>query len=54
MSDFNTTWVYQQSEPTLWTVGYYSPNGKWHPETDHGSKKEAAQRVHWLNGGGED
>lgn len=45
------TWVYQQTEPQLWTVGYYDPSGKWHPESDYSSSMEAANRVHWLNGG---
>jgi hypothetical protein len=22
-------WVYIQSEPSLWTVGFYRPDGKW-------------------------
>ena len=44
-------WVYIQTEPQLWTVGFYSPDGQWHSESDHGSAEEAATRVHWLNGG---
>ncbi len=36
-------YVYQQTEPELWTVGYYSPTGEWHAESDHA-----------LNGGGDD
>lgn len=44
--------VYVRSEPNLWTVGHYSPDGKWYPESDHGSPDAAAERVHWLNGGG--
>jgi len=44
-------YVYIQSESGLWTVGFYSPEGKWNPESDHPSKEEAASRVHWLNGG---
>lgn len=45
------TWLYKQTEPSLWTVGHYDPSGKWHPESDHGSPEEAAARVHHLNGG---
>lgn len=45
------TWLYIQSERTLWTVGFYAPDGTWHPESDHTSADEAAERVHWLNGG---
>lgn len=44
-------WVYINSEPNLWTVGLYSPDGEWHPESDYGSRGEAAERVHYLNGG---
>jgi hypothetical protein len=44
-------WVYIQSEPNLFTVGFYSPDGMWHADSDHPSQKEAADRVHWLNGG---
>lgn len=46
-----TTWVYIHSEPQLWTVGFYGPDGRWEPESDHGSTEEAAGRVHYLNGG---
>jgi hypothetical protein len=49
-----TTWVYQRSEPGLWTVGYYDPSGEWQPESDHNSSEDAAKRVHWLNGGTDD
>lgn len=44
-------YVYIQSEPHLWTVGFYDPAGKWHPDSDHNSRDEAARRVHYLNGG---
>lgn len=43
-------YVYIQSEPHLWTVGFYDSNGKWQPESDHDTKEEAAERVHYLNG----
>jgi hypothetical protein len=46
-------WVYIQSEPRLWTVGFYSPDGTFHPESDHDSPEKAAIRVHYLNGGKE-
>jgi len=23
-------YVYIRSEPSLWTVGFYAPDGKWH------------------------
>ena len=48
-----TQYVYQSFESGLWTVGFYSPDGKWHPESDHESRDAAAARVHYLNGGNE-
>ena len=44
-------YVYIKSEPGLWTVGFYRPDGKWEPESDHSSPDAAGQRVHFLNGG---
>lgn len=44
-------YVYIQSEPGLYTVGFYDPNGKWHSDSDHDNKVDAADRVHYLNGG---
>ena len=44
-------WIYIKSEPGLWTVGFYKPDGTWKPESDHNSSDEAAKRVHYLNGG---
>lgn len=46
------SYVYVKSEPGLWTVGFYSPNGEWHSESDHESTEEAANRTAWLNGSG--
>lgn len=43
-------YVYIQSEPGLWTVGFYDPTGKWHPDGDHANPEAAATRVAWLNG----
>lgn len=45
------TWLYIMSERNLWTVGFYRPDGRWEPESDHESKELAANRVHYLNGG---
>jgi len=44
-------WVYIQSDKELWTVGFYNPSGTWVSESDHNCKQDAAQRVHYLNGG---
>ena len=43
-------YVYLRSEPRLWTVGFYAPDGTWTPESDHGDSEDAAKRVAWLNG----
>jgi hypothetical protein len=47
------SYVYVRSEPGLFTVGHYSPDGRWHPDGDYSSRDEAAARVHYLNGGTE-
>lgn len=44
-------YVYVRSEPRLWTVGFYKPDGSFEPESDHSDSEAAARRVHWLNGG---
>ncbi len=38
-------------EHDLYTVGHYSPDGKWEPESDFSKREDAAERVHYLNGG---
>jgi hypothetical protein len=38
-------------EHDLFTVGFYTPEGKWEPESDFSTRTEAAKRVHYLNGG---
>lgn len=43
----NSVWL----PGSLWTVGFYSPDGKWNPESDHESAESAAKRVAYLNGG---
>ncbi len=45
------SYVYIRTEPELWTVGFYKPDGKFEPESDHGSPEDAAKRVHYLKGG---
>ena len=46
-----TVWVYIESERGLWTVGFYAPDGTWHPDSDHTTENDARIRVNWLNGG---
>lgn len=43
-------WVYVKSEPGLWTVGFYAPDGQWHTDSDHGSQDAAGDRAAYLNG----
>jgi hypothetical protein len=45
------SYVYESFEPGLWTVGFYSPDGKFRPEGDYTDRIAAGQRVHFLNGG---
>lgn len=45
-----TAYVYIQSEPRLWTVAHYAPDGTWYPESDNGTVDEAAARAAYLNG----
>jgi len=40
----------RSAEHVLYTVGFYSPDGAWHPESDHNDKEEAAKRTAFLNG----
>lgn len=47
------SYVYIQSEPSLWTVGFYTPTGEWVPESDHETAGMAADRVVKLNGEGQ-
>lgn len=44
-------WVYLRSEPNVYTVGHYSPDGTWHPDSDYATSDAAADRVRLLNGG---
>jgi hypothetical protein len=50
-------YIYRHTESSpqhdLYTVGFYAPDGEWHPESDHESADDAAERVHYLNGGDE-
>ena len=44
-------YVYINSEKGLWTVGFYDPEGKWRPESDHDIVLNAIKKTHYLNGG---
>jgi hypothetical protein len=45
-------YIYKQTEPKLWTVGFYTPDGEWIPEKDFDDPENAADRVAILNGRG--
>jgi hypothetical protein len=44
-------YIYIQTGTNLWTVGFYDPSGDFVAESDWASTEEAANRVHYLNGG---
>ena len=44
------SFVYLNSEPGLWTTGFYDPNGRWHADKDFNDPEDAAGRCAWLNG----
>lgn len=44
-------YVYRQLEQGLWSVGFYTPDREWVPESDHTTREGAAKRVRWLHGG---
>jgi hypothetical protein len=39
------------SKAGIYTVGFFSPKGKFIFESEYDNKKDAAARVHYLNGG---
>lgn len=39
------------ADHSLYTVGFYAPDGEFRPESDWSTREEAAERVHYLNGG---
>lgn len=38
-------------EDRLWTVGYFEPDGKWHPLRDYDNERAAMRLTNYLNGG---
>lgn len=44
-----TRWHFIESAPLTWTVGLYTPDGKWVPESDHDNAEAAADRARHLN-----
>ena len=44
------SYVYIESEPSLYTVGFYKSE-KFVPESDHHTIQAAAERANYLNGG---
>jgi hypothetical protein len=39
-----------QTEPNLYTVGFYTPDNKWEPDSDYPTREEADDQVAILNG----
>ena len=44
-------WVYIQTEPGLYTVGFYNPSGDFITDDDFNCRSKARERVNYLNGG---
>ena len=44
-------YVYKKSLMDLWSVGFYDPDGDYIRESEYDKEEEAADRVHYLNGG---
>lgn len=44
-------WVYKETEPGVWTVGFYAPAGAWYADSDWDNRDDAREWVHYLNGG---
>lgn len=43
-------YVYLQTEPNRYTVGFYTPDNKWEPDSDYPTREEANDQVAILNG----
>lgn len=43
-------WVYIESGPGLWAVGFYAHDGEWVVDSDYNDKDDAADRCAFLNG----
>ena len=44
-------WVYKQENETTWVVGYFSPHGEWFTVKEFDKAWDAAEYIHYLNGG---
>ena len=44
-------YIYIKSEPQLYTVGFYKPDGSCEAESDWDNTEDAAKRCNFLNGG---
>ena len=48
-------WIYLETEPgSLWSVGFYDPDGTFIAESDFSTQTRARARVNFLNGGSSD
>lgn len=43
--------VFIRTEPCVFTVGHYDPDGRWHAESDHTTASQASLRAMKLNSG---
>lgn len=44
-------YVLENSEPGLFTVGYFDPRGMWRPHCDVSQREYGERMVNYLNGG---
>lgn len=42
-------YIYQKTEPGIWSVGMFTSSGKWEPESDWNTAAEAMEHAHILN-----
>lgn len=43
--------VYRETGPDVWSIGFYTPDGEWHPQTNRDNRDDAEAHLHYLNGG---
>jgi hypothetical protein len=44
-------YVFLETSPGTYTVGFHAPGSVWHAESDFTTKEDAVARMRFLNGG---
>lgn len=47
----NYVYFHSNDNPETYTVGFYTPDGEWVADSNHGDIDEAKDQVNYLNGG---